>query len=73
MGGGALAAAAGAVGEAAAGAGLAVSGAEAGGYSTAAIEPPKIVTRPIAASAIMPVATTELVLTDTRGSIQSAR
>jgi len=45
----------------------------AGGDTTAAIVPPKIVTRPITASAIMPVATTELVLTDTRGSIQSAR
>lgn len=49
-----------------------VSGAE-GGATTAAIVPPKIVTRPIASSATMPVATTELVLTDTRGSIQSRR
>ena len=53
--------------------GPAVSGAAVGGDTTAASVPPKIATRPIAASAIMPVATTELVLTDTRGSIQSAR
>jgi len=45
----------------------------AGGATTAAMVPPKIVTRPIASSASMPVATTELVLTDTRGSIQSRR
>ena len=47
--------------------------ADSGGDTTAAIVPPKIVTRPIATRAIMPVATTELVLTDTRGSIQSGR
>jgi len=50
-----------------------VSAGATGGETTAAIVPPKIVTRPIAASAMLPVATTELVLTDTRGSIQSGR
>jgi len=65
-----------AAGAAADGAGVGVvfvSAGATGGETTAAIVPPKIVTRPIAASAMMPVATTELVLTDTRGSIQSGR
>ena len=42
------------------------------GFTSAAIVPPKMVAVPSAASATMPVATTELVLTDTGGSIQSA-
>jgi len=53
-------------------AGPVASGGAAGGVTTAAIAPPKIVAMPTATSATMPVATTELVLTDTGGSIQSA-
>ena len=42
-----------------------------GGLISAARVPPKMATPPIAPSASIPIATSELVLTDTRGSIQS--